>query len=117
MKIVPPVSDSTAKNNTLAIRNSRTGPRYGLRRPSRYATVRTPGRLTRYRKLRTNRLSMLVNASKICPNRPRKVSSRACSGLSPQVGQKGDATRALQLGQVHCATLAIAAPHDSSDSR
>jgi hypothetical protein len=91
-------SDSAAKNRTLAIRNSGTGPRYGFRRPSTYATVNAPGLATSARTLRISLLSTLVSDWKTCSARPRSVNAWKSSWRSPQSGQNALETALWHVG-------------------
>jgi hypothetical protein len=55
-------------------------------------------------------VSTLVNASINLSVRPRSVKSRGDTGASPQRGQNGVVTTALQVGQVYGRTSLIARP-------
>src|SRR6185503_7230191 len=94
-----------ATNATLAIRNRDSGWTKGLRTPLIHISVSAPGRRHSVRIERSVRASTLVRACTAFSTKPRKVSSRGLSGSSPQRGQKGVATVALQVGQVQARTL------------
>src|SRR5262245_50223312 len=91
-------NDSAAKNSTLAIRNSGTGPRYGFLRPSRYATVSAPGLATSDLTLRISLLSTLVSDWNICSARPRSVNAWKSNWRSPQSGQNALDTALWHVG-------------------
>src|SRR5262249_6268511 len=89
-----------AKNSTFATRKISNGSKYALRCPRRYATVKAPGRVSRWLKLRMTRPSTSVNARSACPNRPRSVRSLALGERSPHAGQYFVATVLLHVGQI-----------------